>query len=201
MGGGGEVEETEYEKAQAEVALKRMADYQNDFKPYEDKFMEEVSGLNSAAKYERAGELATNPLAKAFADQAVNIQEGMNATGVNPNSGKAKSVRSAITSAQAGSEVDVGSRANNTQQDNYVTGLQNVTAMGQGQTGDAMNGLSDIAQMGQNNAINEAQDNISNQNNIRSGLGAAVGASVAYGMRPQTPKAPEPDKSKTIGII
>jgi hypothetical protein len=195
MGGGdNKVEETEFEKAQADIALKRMADYQNDFKPYEDKFMEEVSGLNSAAKYQRAGELATNPLAKAFADEAVNIQESMNATGVNPNSGKAKSVKSAVAGAQASAEVDAGSRANASQQDNYVSGLQNVVAMGQGQTGSAMSGMSDIAQMGQRNAINEARNKLSTQSNIRSGIGGAVGAGVAYGMRPPKSKTEaEPD--------
>ena len=181
-GGGDKVEESEYEKAQALVARQRMDDYQNDFQQYEDKFIQEVVDMNSEENSQRALELSVTPLAKAFADEGIRIQKSMNAGGVNPNSGKAKSVKSSVAGLQAGAEVDSGSRAVMSQKDNYISGLQNIVAIGQGQAGEAMNGLGDLASMGQSNAISSAQDSISNKNNVRSGVGLAVGAATRYGL-------------------
>ena len=206
MGGGdNKIEETEYEKAQAQVALERWGDYQGIFKPYENKFMGEVDKLNSEANYQRAGELAMSPLAKSFADVGMQAQTQMNRQGVNPNSGKGISQRNELGTAQAGAEVDSISRANMSQQDNYVGGLQNIVAMGQGQAGQAMNGMSDLAQMGQRNAYDAAQTSQSNSNNIRAGVGAAVGAGTRYGLNqtkaPDTTKQGDTSDTSNWGII
>lgn len=181
-GGGGEIEETEAEKAQAKVAVARWNDYQEQFKPYEDQFMGEVDDLNSSANIDRAQTMAMSPLAQQFAQEGAQIRSQMQSQGVNPNSGKAKSFNSALTSTQAGAEVDAGSRGVSAQNDRYVGGLQNIVAMGQGQAGEAMQGMTDIAQSAQNNAATKAATDLSNTNNIRSGVGAVVGAGTSYGL-------------------
>jgi hypothetical protein len=199
-GGGGGIEETEGERAQAEVAVKRWADYQEVFKPYENKFMGDVNELNSAANYQRAEELAISPLAASFAEQGMKIQKRNMASGINPNSGKFKSINSEITSSQASAELDTASRANVTQQERYIGGLQNITAMGQGQATTAMNGMADIAQMSQRNARSEAQDALAKRNNVQSGVGAVVGAGTSYGLNRKTPVDNSTDEYKNIGI-
>lgn len=185
MGGGGDnkIDETEAEKAQAEVALQRWGDYQNIFKPFENQYMQEVDKMNSAASMDRASDLALNPLAKAFSQEGQRMQRGMNASGVNPNSGKAISARNEFSDMQANAEIDATSRTTNTQQDNYVAGMQNVTAMGQGQATNALMGMSDVASRAQTYAMDSARDSMMDQNNIRSGVGAIVGAGTAYGMK------------------
>lgn len=183
MGGGdGSIEETEAEKAQASVATKRWADYENVFKPYEDKFISEVDSLNNTANMTRAENLAMSPLAKQFAQEGMQIRKQMKSSGVNPNSGKAKSLNSALADTQSSAEVDAGARGTAAQQDRYVGGLSNVVAMGQGQAGAAMQGLTDIAQTAQSNAYTKAQSDLSDRNNIRSGVGAVVGAGTSYGL-------------------
>jgi hypothetical protein len=176
------IPETSAEKAQAEIATKRWADYQEIFKPYEDKFMGKVDSLNSEANLTRAENLSMSPLAKQFAQEGMQIRKKSKSRGVNPNSGKAMSMDSALSGAQASAEVDARSRGVASQQDNYVTGLQNVVAMGNGQAGQAMQGMTDIAKSAQRNAYTKAQSALSDRNNIRSGVGAAVGAGLSYGL-------------------
>jgi hypothetical protein len=182
-GGSGKIEETENERAQAEVAVKRWNDYQRHFKPYENKFMAEVDDINSSANSFRASELAISPLAKTFADEAVRMNQGFNSRGVNPNSGKSLSANSAIHRFQAGAEVDASSRATSSLQDNYATGLGNIVAMGNGQVGEAMQGMADIASMSQRNARSEAQDRLQSLDSTRSAVGLATGAATSYGLK------------------
>jgi len=198
-GGGGGIEETEGERAQAEVAVKRWADYQKIFKPYENKFMGDVDELNSQANYKRAEELAMSPLASSFAEQGMQIQKQNKARGLNPNSGKFKSMNNEITGSQASAELDSSSRANVSQQERYLGGLQNITAIGQGQAATAMNGMADIAQMSQSNARSEAQDALSKRSNIQSGVGAIVGAGTSYGLNQKTPAAKSTSEYENIG--
>jgi len=189
MGGGGDgkIEETELEKAQAQTAVKRWGDYQNLFKPYENKFMGEVDGLNSEAKYQQASDLATSPLANQFAQEGLRMQKEMGASGINPNSGKRLSFESEVSGAQASAEVDASARANETQQDRYVGGLSNVVAMGQGQAGQAMAGMTDVAVSAQSNARQKAQNSLSGRNTIREGVGLGVGAVTRYGLDQSKP--------------
>lgn len=187
MGGGdGKIDETEAEKAQAQVAMKRWEYYQNNLKGYEDKFMGEVDNLNSSANIDRAENLAMSPIAKQFAQEGMQIRKQSQSSGVNPNSGKAMSMNSALSGAQASAEVDARSRGVASQQANYVTGLQNIVAMGNGQAGQAMQGMTDIAQSAQQNAYTKAQSALSDRNNIRSGVGAAVGTGTRYGLAQTT---------------
>lgn len=184
MGGGGDnkIEETKAEKAQAEIALKRWSDYQEVFKPFENKYMSEVDKMNSTAQMDRASNLALNPIATTFAKEGAQIQGNMNASGINPNSGKGIVTRNLVADAQATAEVDAASRTTSMQQDAYVGGLQNITAMGQGQATNAVSGMGDIANRAQSYAADSARDSLANRNNVRSGVGAIVGAGVAYGM-------------------
>jgi hypothetical protein len=183
MGGGdNEIEETKAEKAQAEIALKRWQDYQNVFKPFENQYMAEVDKMNSTAQMDRASNLALNPIATTFAKEGEKIQANMNVNGVNPNSGKGVLTRNLMSDAQAGAEVNAVSRTTNAQQDAYVGGLQNITAMGQGQATNAVAGMGDIASRAQSYAADSARDSLTDRNNVRSGVGAIVGAGVAYGM-------------------
>jgi hypothetical protein len=192
-GGGGKIDETEAEKAQAEVALQRWGDYQDIFKPFENQYMQEVDQMNSAATMDRASNLALNPIAKTFAQEGANIQRGMNASGVNPNSGKAMTSKDMVADAQASAEVDATSRTTSTQQDNYVGGLQNISAMGQGQATNAIMGMGDVASRSQSYAVDSARDAMADQNNLRSGIGAIVGAGASYGTGTIKPK-PKPDQ-------
>lgn len=184
MGGGGDnkIEETEMERAQAQVALQRWGDYQNIFKPFENKYMGEVDKMNSAAQMNMASDLAINPIAKAFADEGANIQRSMNANGVNPNSGKAIASKNLLGDAQATAEVNASSRTTSTQQDNYVGGLQNIVAMGQGQATSATSGMADVASRAQSYATDAARDSMQSDRNLQSGVGALVGAGTSYGM-------------------
>tara|TARA_Y100000780_G_scaffold230085_1_gene251366 strand:- start:22 stop:603 length:582 start_codon:yes stop_codon:yes gene_type:complete len=190
MGGGdGEIKETSAEKAQAKVAMKRWGDYQNIFNQYENDFMGEVDSWNSSDDLDLAETISARPLASTFSDQSAAVQKNLNASGVNPNSGKAKVAKSALGSAQASAEVDAGSRGVSSQQDRYVSGLQSIVAMGQGQAGESISGMTDIADSAQRNAQYDAQIDRMERDNVRSAVGLAVGAGTSYGLTKYAPKA------------
>lgn len=188
-GGSGEIKETSAEKAQARVAMDRWGDYEKIFQEYENEFMGEVDSWNSTEELDRAERLSIQPIAGAYQERAAAIQRNLNASGVNPNSGKAKSSKSALTLSQADSEVDAGSRGVNTQNDRYVSGLQSIVAMGQGQASESIAGMGDLAQSAQANASQKAQIDRMGRDNVRSAVGLAVGAGTSYGLSNYAPES------------
>ena len=183
MGGGGssEIPETEAEKAQAHIAQKRWADYENNFRPYEDMFMGRVDQMNSEQELNRASELAMTPLSRSFAREGVKISKMMQSNGVNPNSGKYKSAMGDVETSLANEKVNASSRAVSSQQDRYVSGLKNIVAMGQGQAGEAIAGMTDIASMSQKNAQNDALNDLQSRQNVQGAVGTAVGGGLRWG--------------------
>lgn len=190
MGGGGsnEIPETEAEKTQAEIAMSRWNDYQRMFKPYEDKFFSEVDRINSAEQLNRAESLAVTPIAAEFAKRGRQVRDANYKGGVNPNSGKAVSDIAGLASQQMKASVNAASQATSSQQDRYVSGLQNIVLMGQGQAGTAMQGMTDIASMAQRNAANEAEKDFNRRQNVQQGAGALLGSSFRWGVD-QAPKS------------
>lgn len=187
MGGGDTtVKETEEEKAQAEVAMSKWDYYNNELKKYENEFMAEVDNWGSSEKLDVAENLAIQPLASAYASEGSAIRGSMHSAGINPNSGKSITTNRALSSNQAAAEVDAGANGVSMQHDRYISGLQSIVAMGQGQSADAISGLTDIAQTSQTNAINKAGYDRIDSDNIRSAVGLAVGAGTSYGLNNST---------------
>ncbi|EEQ12738.1 Uncharacterised protein [Yersinia frederiksenii] len=92
-----------------------------------------------------------------------------------------------MQSDQVAGQIDTTNRAQTSQQDKYVAGLQDVVAMGAGQKADALSGYSNIASQSLNKATSDAQRSLSDRQAVGQLVGAAGGlAARSYGLKDAT---------------
>lgn len=179
-GGSSEVKETSQEKAAAEVANKQWNMYQSELKPFENMFMEKVEGLNDDQKYENIAGATNLQYQQAFGKARQDAAQTLASQGVDPSSGKFKGTMDTLTQDQVAGQTDTTNRAQISQQDKYVGGLQDVTALGAGQKAEALAGFQSIATASGNKARQDAQTSLSNQQATQGLVGTAIGAGASY---------------------
>lgn len=170
------VKETKEEQALAEVAQKKWQYYQDNYRPLEDEYMSQVDNLDSEGAYDFASGTAASAATAAFDGARKNMASDLQGAGINPNSGKYKSGMAGLADAEAMSSADNKSRAMTSQQDEYVTGLSNVSAIGRGQSTNAQAGLSDLAQSANAKAANDAGNAWNNKAATIGAAGSLFGA-------------------------
>lgn len=191
-GGSNEVKETENEKAAAEVASKQWGLYSDELKPFENLFMQKVDNLNSEQKYTDIAADTNLGYQSGFGKAREQAATGLAASGVDPSSGKFQGTLDDITSDQVAGQIDTTNRAQNSQADKYVAGLQDVVAMGAGQKADSLAGYSNIANVSMQKAQSDAQRSLSNRQAVAGVVGAVGGAAArtyAPGLGSSTPTA------------
>jgi len=185
--GGGEVKETSYQKAQADIAASQWNMYQNDLKQYEDLFMDKVDNLNDESNYDKVAGDAAAQTTSAFSDTQQALADNMAASGIDPTSGKYQATMDDVARAQVDSQVDTTSRAQNAQADKFTAGLSDVAAIGQGEKADALEGYSTLARASGDKAISDAESEFNSKQATLNTIGSVAGAYGAYKMN-QTPK-------------
>lgn len=200
-GGSNEVKETENERAAAEVASKQWGLYSNELKPFENLFMQKVDNLNSEQKYTDIADDTNLGYQSGFGQARVQAATSLAASGVDPSSGKFQGALDDITSDQVVGQIDTTNRAQNSQADKYVAGLQDVVAMGAGQKADSLAGYSNIANISMQRAQSDAQRSLSNRQAVAGVVGAVGGAAArmyAPGLSSSSP-SPSANSSGVFG--
>lgn len=177
---GGEVKETEYEKELAKVYAEEWGLYQDTIVPFENIVIDEAKQANDASVYDDIAENTNLGYKKSFSEVTKNSVDNMAASGINPNSGKFKSVVSDIADNEASVTSDATSRSQVAGQERYTGKMANVMAMGQGQSQEATATLSDIANSSQQKAFNDASISRQNTDSVLGAAGALAGAAGSY---------------------
>lgn len=180
-GGSTEVKETQQEKAAAQVAQKQWTLYQNELKPFENMFMEDVESLNDQSKYDNVAGSTNLQYQQQFGDARQKAAQQLTASGVDPSSGKFSGTMDNLVQNQVAGQIDTTNRAQTSQQDKYVAGLQDVTALGAGQKAEALSGFQSIANASGQRARQDAQTALSSQQATQGLVGAGLGAAASYG--------------------
>lgn len=185
MGGGGDnkIEETEQQKALAEVSMKEWNNYLEKYRPFENAYMADVERMNTAQQYDQVAGLAAVPVESEFSNAVVDTSRAMIGGGINPNSGLFKGELDKLDRRKAEVKADSMNQAQLGQQNRYVGGIQNIVRMGQGQATEAIQGFGDVASMSGQKAYNDARNALSNRNDNAQIGGQVVGAGVRYGLR------------------
>ncbi|MDA5543336.1 hypothetical protein PGS62_05170 [Yersinia rochesterensis] len=199
MGKGGsgstEIKETSQELAAAEIAGKQWTLYQNELKPMENLFISKVDSMNNESKYDDAAGTVNLGYQQEFGKARQQAATELSAGGVDPSSGKFQGTLQTLQSDQVAGQIDTTNRAQTSQQDKYVAGLQDVVAMGAGQKADALSGYSNIANQSLNKATSDAQKSLSDRQAIGQLVGAAGGvAARTYGLK-------DANSSKSSGVF
>lgn len=185
MGGGGDnkIEETEQQRALAEVSMKEWQNYLDKYRPFENAYMADVDRMNTSQQYDQVSGLAAVPVESEFTNAVVDTSQAMVGGGINPNSGLFKAELDKLDRRKAEVKADSMSQAQLGQQNRYEGGLSNIVRMGQGQATEAIQGFGDMASMSGQKAYNDARNAMQNRNNNAQIGGQVIGAGVRYGLR------------------
>lgn len=190
-GGGGDttVKDTPEQRQLAQVAAEKWNFAQEKLAPLENAYMGSVGDMTSDANmsYIAGRTLQSQQQAVSDASQQVGLQ--LSQAGIDPSSGRAQSAMSGIALGGASAGGETLGRGQFEQENQQVRGLQNIVAIGQGQAGQAQQGLSSIASQ---SAV-DARQTAANRFNRRSAnlqlLGQAAGAGTAnYLNQPSQPQ-------------
>lgn len=178
-GGGGRPDETEEQRAIAEIAAQRFNRYKEVFAPLEDQYIQQVFDVRDQGNYETAGGLAAAEYQREFQNANQQAAGQMMGEGVDPTSGAFQANSAALRRAQAVKQGlgIAGAKVQNT--DRFYQGLKGVIQMGQGQASEAIGGLSRIAETAQDKANAQAENAFTANSALRSGLMAGAGYAAA----------------------
>ncbi|MGM0858671.1 MAG: hypothetical protein ACQEW0_16560 [Pseudomonadota bacterium] len=183
-GGGGDnsVKDTPEQRELTAVAAEKWNYAQDNLAPLEDAYMKQVGDMTSDGNmsYIRGRTMQSQQQATSeLTDQA---GQQLEQAGINPNSGRYQGEMTGLglDTAQAGGET-LG-RAQFEQENQQIQGLQNIVAIGQGESGQAQQGLAGIASQ----SAADARQSSANQFNRRSAnlqlLGQVAGVGTSYGL-------------------
>lgn len=184
MGGGGgyEPEESEAKLALAEQAAVMLQRYGEVFVPLENSYIESSFRQFGDQAYQgamgRAQTQAMGLYENAIADQ----QRGAFNRGFDPSSGAFQAESESLRAAQARGAGMAGAMAGINNTDSAYGNLTNIVRMGQGLANEATSGQIDLA----NNAFaasrDQAQNDFSRVNSLRSLAGTGAGMAAGYGL-------------------
>lgn len=169
------VKETKEEQAFADIAGKKWQYYQDNFKPLEQAYMDDVEALNTDGARDFASGVAGSSTAVAFDNARKESADGLASAGINPSSGKFQSTMSKLSDYQGASSSENMAMAENSIDDQYVGGLQNVSAIGRGQSTTAQAGLGDLARSAANKAEGDAASSFNKTASTANAVGTAAG--------------------------
>lgn len=186
-GGSNSVKDTPEQRELAAVAAEKWNFAQEKLAPLENAYMESVGDMTSNAnmKYIAGRTMQSQQQAISDASEQVGMQLGQ--AGVDPSSGRFQTSMSDIALGGASAGGETLGRAQFEQENQQIQGLQNIVAIGQGQAGQAQQGLSNIASQ----SAADARQSAATQFNRRSAnlqlLGQVAGAGAANYMNQPAP--------------
>ncbi|MGP9826906.1 hypothetical protein ACT048_20750 [Ectopseudomonas khazarica] len=184
-GGGGDndIKDTPEQRYAAQVAAEKWNFAQDQLAPLENEYMARVDGMDSARRMGYiAGRVNQSTMQQqAELGQQVGLQMGQ--AGIDPSSGRWLGSMADATQAVAAGGGDTLGRAQFEQSKQKVAGLQNIVAIGSGESTQAQAGLSDLASTAAADSRAKSIDTFNRKQANLQLLGAVGGAAANYGLQ------------------
>lgn len=192
----GTVPETEAERALAELARAKFADYTSRWLPLQRQMAADVMKLSKPGTFEQRGieTVFGAETGKAFtgAERAAEAAEW--SAGINPGSARSR-MRAAGMAADRAASSGIGfSKAQQIIDDAYVRGLSALMAAGRGKAASTSSAMADAARLSQQAAYEDAAASAANRATNYGIAGTAAG----YGLRAFT-SSPQTNRTATPG--
>jgi hypothetical protein len=200
----GKVGETEGERAFAEVAMQRIADYKQRWMPVIQRAGEIVRsmGAEDSVERQRVAGATVGATRQKFTGAVEATEKANRAAGVRADSGRAKLGTIAMGDAEAMSAGIGTTKADQAIDDAYVQGLTKIMQLGRGQAAGAIRNMGDVARdaasVAQSDAALAASRRMGNADLAGTMIGAGIGA---MGDRPRTPAPSRTPSSAGLGEI
>lgn len=190
MGGEGpeKAEETPYQREVSKIASEKWNKYQETYVDLENDYMGKVDQMGEQWQENIATGSANKATQSAFSDAQEQLEKQQFQGGINPASGRFQSSTADIQGSKAVSQADNEVSAKEAQTDRHVGGLKSVVSMGQGQSIESQQGMSEAARVSGNKASQDAQAAYRKDANTRGIYGTAAGMTASYGLNRLKPK-------------
>lgn len=174
-GSSNKVEDTPEQRALAQVAAEKWNYAQQNLAPLEDDYMDSVAGMTSDSKMGYIRGQANQGQMQALGQTTQQGSQALTQAGIDPSSGRYGAAMSglALDAAKAGGET--AGRGQFSQESEQLTGMQNVLAMGQGESTQAQSGLSGVASQAAADARSDAFNSFNRNSANLQLLGTAAG--------------------------
>jgi hypothetical protein len=203
MGGGGgstDVPETAAERALAEVSAKEWQDYQENFVPLENQYMERVNEYGDIQKQQQIGNQAASQVMTGLSGANNQMQQQQFSQGLDPTSGGFKTKSLALNKAIQKTKANAQAQGQFAGENAYIQGLGNIVAMGNNQQTTAMGSMGDLARQSTTNAINDSRNDFIKWQGDQELKGAVVGGLARGGMAYASAPASNPFEGSTLNI-
>lgn len=180
MGGGGDnkIEETEEQRELQRIASAQWNDYQINMLPLENEYIKDVFNLRSPEMMEKARAFTMSSMSPEYQQLDNEATAILNERGFDPSSQGYIDRSKSLSEAQARGLGGGLAKTNIEQQDRAYRGLENVMKMGAGQEGEALTGLTQIADLSGAYAKESAAKGFNKATGRRELAGSAVGMGV-----------------------
>ena len=174
--GDDKVKDSEDQKALARIAAEKMQFFDEELAPLQELYFQRNAEAKSPGQKSYLTGRVNQATEQAFGNAANRIRRQSINSRVDPDSGafKADVANSDINKARSSGESQA--LAEVTQDDEYVSGLTNVLALGSGKSTEAQEGINRIAQYSQQKAVQDASDNFQSNQDRLAIAGSAAGA-------------------------
>jgi hypothetical protein len=179
-GGDYEVEETEDQRALAQVAAERWQRYQSVFVPAENKYIEESLNYDNEGRQAQVqGQAAASAQEGSSAATDENLAS-LSKVGITPDSGAFQEAIGDNAVASGAIQTDLVTKTGQALQDSKVNRMKNVVAIGNGQASETVAGMSDIAQSSAAQASERGDRRYAEDSSREGAAGAVAGAGARY---------------------
>jgi hypothetical protein len=172
-------QETKEEQAFAEIAGKKWKYYEDNVRPLEQAYFNDVNDLNTDGARDFASGVAGSSTAAQFDNARKQAAESLNSAGINPASGRYQATMSGLSDYQGAATTENKTMAENSVDDQYIGGMQNISAIGRGQSTTTQAGMGDLALSAANKARSDAYSAFNNRAGTVNAVGA-IGGLAAY---------------------
>ncbi|WP_339885126.1 hypothetical protein [Vreelandella maris] len=200
-GGGGDnsVKDTPEQRELAQVAAEKWNFAQEKLAPLENAYMESVGDMTSDANMKYIAGRTLQSQRQAVSEASLLAGQQLGQAGIDPSSGRFQDAMGDIALGGANAGGETLGRAQFEQENQQIQGLQNIVAIGQGESGQAQAGLSGIASQ----SAQDARQSAATQFNRRSAnlqlLGQVAGAGAANYMNGASGAPPAAGGTATPG--
>lgn len=191
------VEETEDERAQAEIGLAYRDEWDRVYRPFEIEFAADT--LDTAPERRQGLGVSNAEVSRTFGAVQPQVEGALTMAGARPGSGRF-GIAMGDMAANSGTARGIGAvDVNNAVDDQYVQGLSALSAMGRDQQVETARGIMDLSAASGRQAQIDAATSAANIGGIQRAVGSGAGLAAGlytnpqgqYGVQTQQPAAPQ----------
>lgn len=187
--------ETAEQREMADIAAESYDDWRERWLPLQQTFFEDT--LDVAPRRPQALDSTATDYAQAFGQAQQGLEGRLHGSGAAPGSGRYAMGLAGFANDRAQAFGQGMADVDALIDDQYAQGLQALIDIGRGERAQALQGMSETADLAQGRALQDARNAFENRAALQGAIGSAAGMAAAYGLRGKTPSSSKAEWPKS----